>query len=140
MAKLKFGRTSERNLLDLDHGLALVLREALAWGVIDFSIIETLRVKARQNRLFDTKKSRVRWPDGKHNLKPGEKLVKAADAVPYINGKISWNRLHCCIMAGVILGAAAKLAIPIRWGGNWDMDLEPVTDQDFQDLVHFERV
>lgn len=36
--------------------------------------------------------------------------------------------------------ATVKLGIDIRWGGNWDMDGEPVTDQNFQDLVHFELV
>jgi peptidoglycan L-alanyl-D-glutamate endopeptidase CwlK len=30
------------------------------------------------------------------------------------------------------------LGVKLRWGGNWDRDGEPVTDQDFQDLVHFE--
>jgi len=32
------------------------------------------------------------------------------------------------------------LEVDLRWGGNWDMDGEPITDQDFQDLVHFEEV
>jgi hypothetical protein len=32
------------------------------------------------------------------------------------------------------------VGVMIRWGGNWDMDGEPITDQDFQDLVHFELI
>jgi len=38
-----------------------------------------------------------------------------------------------------MLAAAALAKVKIRWGGNWDMDGEPVTDQEFQDLVHYER-
>ena len=48
--------------------------------------------------------------------------------------------MHCCVLAGIILTCAVKRGIKIRWGGNWDMDSEPITDQDFQDLVHYERV
>ena len=138
MSKLTFGTASSKHLDEMHPALAYVFREALAYGVMDFSIIEACRDQARQNRLYNLKKSMVIWPHSKHNLKPGDKLVSAGDAVPWINGKESWNKLHCCVLAGVILAAAAKLGIKIRWGGNWDQDLEPITDQDFQDLVHYE--
>jgi hypothetical protein len=63
------------------------------------------------------------------------------DLVPIINGKASWNKLHCCILAGMVQAAAIEITgKKLRWGGNWDMDHEPITDQDFQDLVHFEEV
>jgi len=38
------------------------------------------------------------------------------------------------------LSVGKMLEVDLRWGGNWDMDGEPITDQDFQDLVHFEEV
>ena len=78
----------------------------------------------------------MKWPDGKHNKMPSE----AVDVVPYINGKASWDKLHCCVLAGIVLACAVRLGESVRWGGNWDMDGEPITDQDFQDLVHFELV
>ncbi len=136
--KFKFGRRSEIHLDQTSPGLVLVMREALAHGVMDFTIIESFRDEETQNAYFYAKpqKSKVKFPNGKHNKKP----AKANDAVPYINGKLSWNKLHCCVLAGIILTCAAKLGIKIRWGGNWDMDSEPITDQDFQDLVHFEEV
>ena len=134
--KFKFGTASQRNLETAHLDLQFVMREALAMGIMDFSVIEGHRDKSRQNRLYAIGKSRVRWPDGKHNRNPSD----AVDAVPYVNGKYSWNKLHCCVLAGVILACAKKLGIKIRWGGNWDMDSEPITDQDFQDLVHYERV
>jgi len=120
----------------LTYDMQWILREALAYGVIDFSVICTYRNKADQEKAYSEKKSKVRWPDSKHNKWPAQ----AADCVPYVNGKISWNKLHCCVLAGVILAAAARLGKNIRWGGDWDQDGVAITDQDFQDLVHYEEM
>jgi hypothetical protein len=38
---------------------------------------------------------------------------------------------------GYVLGIAAELGIPIRWGGDWDGDWTH-SDQQFHDLPHFE--
>lgn len=38
---------------------------------------------------------------------------------------------------GFVLGVAEGMGIPIRWGGDWDSDMQ-VKDQNFNDLVHFE--
>lgn len=134
--KFNFSLKSKVKLQSCHLNLQMAVNEALALGIMDISIIEGYRNKARQNRYYDLNKSKVKYPDGKHNKKPSD----AIDAAPCINGKISWNKLHCCVLAGIILTCAAKLGIKIRWGGNWDMDGEPITDQDFQDLVHFELV
>lgn len=131
-----FGKTSRANRATIHPDLQIVMDDALATGIMDFSIIEGYRDKAKQNRYYMLEKSKVKWPDGKHNKIPSD----AVDAAPYINGKISWNKSHCCVLAGIILACAAKRGIKLRWGGNWDMDGEPITDQDFQDLVHYERV
>lgn len=136
MPKFFYGKTSKSKLNTVCTDLCAIMYDALDTGIMDISIIEGHRDKAEQNGYFDTGKSKVRYPDGKHNKAPSE----AVDAAPYINGKVSWNKLHCCVLAGVILTCAVKLGIKIRWGGNWDMDAEPITDQDFQDLVHYEVV
>jgi len=135
---MKFGNTSEFNLSTVHFDLQLVAREALAMGLMDFSITEGHRGKELQNEYYnaDPPKSRVKFPDGKHNKIPAE----AFDAVPWIKDHISYNKAHCCVLAGIILTCAKKLGVGMRWGGNWDMDTEPVTDQDFQDLVHFELI
>ena len=39
---------------------------------------------------------------------------------------------------GYVVGAAYRLGIPLRWGGDWDRDHDVFDDQRFQDLVHFE--
>lgn len=132
--KYKFGTRSLDKLYDVNYGLQSIMQAAINTGIMDFSITEGHRGKAEQNRYYKYGKSKVQWPKGKHNKIPSE----AVDVVPFINGKASWNKLHCCVLAGVVLACASKLGISVRWGGNWDMDGEPITDQDFQDLVHFE--
>ena len=39
---------------------------------------------------------------------------------------------------GFVLGTAQEMGVGIRWGGDWDGD-RVITDQGFDDLVHFER-
>ena len=134
--EFRFGKTSQGKLCTVHLDLEIIMEDALDTGIMDFSIIEGHRGRAEQNRYYILGKSKVKFPDGKHNKKPSQ----AVDAAPFINGKVSWNKLHCCVLAGIILACAAKRGIKIRWGGNWDMDSEPITDQNFQDLVHYELV
>lgn len=132
----KFGRYSREKLNTVHPDLVYVAENALGTGIIDFSIIEGHRKKAEQDRYYTLEKSKVKWPNGKHNTIPS----RAVDIVPYVNGKASYKKVHCCVLAGIILACASHAGIVVRWGGNWDMDGEPITDQDFQDLAHFELV
>ncbi len=132
----QFSNSSKRRLSTVRPDLQLVVREALAMNLIDFVVSEGHRDKETQNRYFDQGKSRLKYPDGKHNKTPSEGI----DLVPWIKDHISYDHRHCCVLAGIILTCAKKLGIDIRWGGNWDMDSEPITDQDFQDLVHYEII
>ena len=138
--KYSYGKRSSEVLITVSFNLRLVFKEALATGLIDIAAIEGMRAKTRQNRLFKINKSKVQWPDSKHNVLNPNDLAHAVDAAPYVNGKISDNWYHCIYLAGIIQSCGEKLNIPIRWGGNWDCDGEPITDQDFQDLWHYEEV
>ena len=140
MTNYQFGKGSEAQLSTVKEDLRRVAYAALGWGIMDLTVIQGRRSKAEQNRYFDLGKSRLKWPLGKHNTTDPEGEASAFDIAPCVNGKISWNWKHCLVAAGIILATAAMLGIRLRWGGNWDMDGEPVTDQDFQDLVHFELV
>jgi peptidoglycan L-alanyl-D-glutamate endopeptidase CwlK len=135
---LKFSKRSLDKLATVDRRLQSVFHEALSTGLIDFSIIEGVRDKETQDKYFYAGKSKVKWPNGKHNVRSYTEKARAIDAAPFVNGNISWKKEHCIFLAGVVLACAKTLNIKVRWGGNWDSDLEPVTDQNFQDLVHFE--
>lgn len=135
----QFGKQSEKKLAGVDMDLVAVMRHALKYGVMDFSVVEGIRARAEQDRYYDLEKSLVRWPHGKHNITMENPIGKALDCVPYVNGRPSWNHYHCSVLAGGILLSAGVLGVSIRWGGDWDMDGEPITDQQFQDLVHYEK-
>jgi len=96
------------------------------------------RPRELQDQYFNDGASKVRWPDSKHNVLNPWELSKAIDVAPYIAGKgIVYKANQCYYFAGYVMHAAQVLNIPIRWGGDWDGDID-VNDQNFNDLVHFE--
>ena len=40
---------------------------------------------------------------------------------------------------GFVLGIAESMGIRVKWGGDWDGDMQ-IKDQNFNDLVHFELI
>lgn len=130
---MPFSKNSRQRLSTCKPDLQDLFKKVDMLG-FECTIVEGHRGQAQQNRYYETDKSKVQWPNGNHNSTPS----RAVDVAPYINRTVSWNKYHCIYFAGVVFGVAAILGIKIRWGGNWDVDAEVVTDQDFQDLVHFE--
>lgn len=128
----EFGSTSMKRLVTCDEKLQALFLAVVA--SFDCTVLEGYRDKATQDKYFAEGKSRLKYPAGEHNKYPS----RAIDVAPYINGKPSFDMRHCLHFAGFVLGVANTLDISIRWGGDWDMDKEAMTDQDFQDLVHFE--
>lgn len=138
MNKFYFSNKSKEKLRTVNGKLCEVCKRTLSYGVMDFTIIEGVRSRAKQDRLYELGNSKVRWPDSKHNVKEENDLARAVDLAPFVNGKVSWKIEHCLVLAGLVLGAGKELGVDIRWGGNWDMDGEVMTDQWFDDLGHFE--
>ena len=125
----RFGKRSRGNLATCDERLQKVFNEVIK--NVDCSVIEGHRSEERQNKLYDEGKTKVRYPNGRHNAKPSN----AADVVPY---PIDWDdreRFH--LFAGYVLGVARGMGITLRWGGDWNMNFE-VDDNKFDDFPHFE--
>ena len=102
----------------------------------DCTILEGRRGKVKQDEMFSTGKSQLEYPDSKHNAEAPE-LSKAIDVAPY---PIDWNdREQFTLFAGYVIAKAEDLGIPIRWGGDWNGNLQ-VKDNNFDDLPHFELV
>jgi hypothetical protein len=102
--------------------------------VVDISLTCGFRDKARQNYLYGIKRSKVQWPNGKHNVLPS----KAVDFQPYPyprNDPKLWGALG--YIAGRAIEIAKRKDLSIRWGGDWDQDGD-LTDQSFDDLFHLE--
>lgn len=137
----RFGPRSLAELTTCDPRLQKIVQQALAWGVMDFSVIEGHRTAARQQALFAEGKTTLdgKAALGKHNALPS----LAVDLLPFpavVNGVNVWNdpmRFH--VLAGLMYAAAAQLGLKVRWGGDWNGDGN-AADQTFHDLPHFEIV
>jgi len=116
-----FSERSLANLRECHPDLQRVAHEAIKH--FDFAVICGHRNKAGQDKAFAEKKSKLRWPNSKHNKVP----AMAFDAVPH---PLDWNdtaAFHA--MAKAMKAAAKKLGIVIRWGGDF---------KGFFDGPHFE--
>lgn len=127
----KFSEASKERLQTCHPDLQRLFYQVI--NFMDCTIIEGHRDKEAQNKAFEKGKSKLKWPDGKHNKSPSV----AADVSPY---PIRWeDREQFTYFAGFVMGIARSLNIKIRWGGDWDMDNKLHNNQ-FDDLVHFELI
>ena len=125
----KFGRRSLERLETCDERLQKIFKEVIKY--IDCSVLEGHRGEDRQNKLCDEGKSKVRYPNGRHNANPS----RAVDITPY---PVDWeDRERQTLFAGFVIGLATSMGINIRWGGDWDKDFK-VQDNKFDDFPHFE--
>jgi len=125
----KFGKRSKEKLATCDERLQKVFNEVIKH--VDCAVLEGHRSEERQEKLFKEGKTKVHYPNGRHNSKPS----RAVDVVPY---PIDWDdreRFH--LFAGLVIGLARGMGITLRWGGDWNMNFE-VDDNQFDDFPHFE--
>lgn len=131
----KFSKRSAAKLATCDPQLQKLFERVLQ--IHDCTIVEGRRDKETQNEYFRTGKSKLKWPNSKHNC-TAPVLSKAVDVAPYKDGGIPWDDVESFrYFAGIVIGVAAMMDIKIRWGGDWDGD-NSFKDQTFHDLPHFE--
>lgn len=125
----KFSSKSKAQLLTVHPELQRLFREVIKG--YDCTIIQGHRGKEEQDEYFRTGRSKLQFPNSKHNKTPSLGI----DVAPY---PIDWNDLNRFYhFGGYVKGVADQLDINIRWGGDWDGDND-LQDQTFMDLVHFE--
>lgn len=135
----KFSRASASQLATA-HPLLRRLFERVVL-TYDCTVIEGYRGQQAQDRAYAAGNSKLKFPHGKHNKYPSI----AVDVAPYDLAKqgVNWdtntrtNLVRFYHFGGYVKGIAELMAIPIRWGGDWDGDTY-FNDQTFNDLVHFE--
>ncbi len=131
----KWGTSSTRVYNTL-HPHLRVWCDLMLLNVADISLLYGYRDREAQNTMFENGHSKLRFPDSKHNRKPS----LAVDLQPYprpLHATKLWGALGYLAGRGEIL--AEELGITLRWGGDWDRDGD-LTDQDFDDLFHWELV
>ena len=125
----RYSTRSKKRLATCDERLQKVFNEVIKH--VDCSILEGHRSKERQNKLYDEKRTKVKYPNGRHNSSPS----KAVDVTPY---PVDWeDRERQTLFAGFVLGIARGMGYKLRWGGDWDQDFQ-VMDNRFDDFPHFE--
>ena len=117
----EFGRKSFLKLRTCHQDLQEILCEAIVH--MDFTVLEGFRSMERQNMLSETGKSKLQWPNSKHNTHPS----RAVDIAPW---PIDWNDLdRFRELAELIKKIAKEKGIEIEWGGDW---------KNFIDMPHFQ--
>jgi len=135
-----WGQKSLDKIATCDERLQLVLYAAILH--MDLQMVYGHRDKKAQTQAFESGHSKVQWPNSKHNAIPS----KAFDVIPYPGGwpKEGHPDYHKHIAKFYYMGALIKviafsLGISLKWGGDWDGDVD-FTDQTFDDLAHFELI
>lgn len=125
----KYSPTSEQRLSSCDIKIQDIFRAIQQ----EHTIICGIRSPSAQAEAYRTKKSKVQYPNSKHNQYPS----KAIDAGPY---PLDWEDEGAFYMfAGAVMEEARRQGVELRYGGDWDRDGD-TEDQNFMDLVHFELV
>lgn len=130
-----YSEESKRRLNQAHHLIQRVGEEVIQ--VVDVKVGETLRGREKQQRYYREGKSKLQYPDSKHNRRPAE----AVHFLPYPElWDASTERWY--YVGGIVVGVA-QVVLPSdvgwRWGGDWDGD-DIFSDQGFDDLAHHELV
>lgn len=110
---------SEKSRIKLEGAhpdLVKVIERAAALSSMDFTVLEVLRTKARQQELVA--KGASRTMNSRHLAGPDGKS-RAVDIAPMDSGQVSWSWPLYNKLAPIIKQAAKDLGIPIEWGGDW---------------------
>ncbi len=124
----RFSGTSLLHFATLHPKLQTILEEAIT--ILDFAIICGHRGEIDQAKAYLGGKSKLKWPNSRHNSWPSE----AVDIVPF---PVDWTNIPAFKrLADIVIGTAKTHGVNLRWGGDWDRD--GVTEKNENDLVHFE--
>ena len=123
----------EQRLADVDPRLVdLVKTVSMLFPSI--MVVCGYRGKAEQDKAFAEGKSKVKWPNGKHNKRPS----LAVDLAIVRAGKIDWSsKTDFAALGGAMLMAAKLKGLDLRWGGDFNGNRD-FKDDGFVDSPHFE--
>jgi hypothetical protein len=131
----KFGSASKRELKSCVAELQTLANEVIK--IFDFSVLEGHRNERDQNIAFAKGASQRQWPLGEHNSKPSKAMDVSPWPIDWKNEEVARQRF--VLLAGFMLCTALRLGIKLRWGGDWNGNLD-TRDEKFRDYGHFEVV
>lgn len=96
---------------------------------IAFTVMDSQRGRAAQEKAYREKKSKAHFGQSAHNWSP----AVAVDVAPI---PLDWdNRESFIALSKVIMRIAKEKGVALRWGGDWNMD---GSTSDGWDLPHYE--
>jgi peptidoglycan L-alanyl-D-glutamate endopeptidase CwlK len=130
-----FSKKSRSRLQECDFKLQSILDEVIKR--YDCTILQGHRDKKTQDKYYKSGKSKLKWPNSKHNSKPSKAVDVAPWPIPKDWGEHWKDRVKFYELKAIMFYEAEKQGYRLRYGGDWDMDND-YKDQTFDDLVHFE--
>jgi peptidoglycan L-alanyl-D-glutamate endopeptidase CwlK len=124
-----------QKLLSCHRDLQKVFNEVIKH--MDCIVLDGHRTKAMQNEYLKNGRSKLQYPNSKHNRDPS----RAIDVAPYPYDEKDIGRY--ILLAGRVLECAAIfkddgiITHNIRWGGDWNMDNNT---KDGWDFAHYELI
>lgn len=116
--KFKFSQRSIDRMKGVHPDLVSVCHEAIKITPYDFGISCGVRTKEEQAELYAQGRTKpgkiVTWTMDSRHISG-----HAVDFVVYQDGKVTWEEKYYDQVGGAFLEAAAKLGIPVTWGGSW---------------------
>ena len=107
----KLSLRSRQRLSGVHPDLVAVVKRAIEITEQDFSVIEGIRHIERQRQLVAKGKSTT--------MNSRHLTGHAVDLVPY---PVSWDWEYFYPIADAVILAAKEVDVPIRWGGNWQVN------------------
>lgn len=107
----KLGLKSKMKMIGVHPDLVKVVNLAITLSDVDFTVVEGVRLIARQKELFAkgaTTTMRSRHIYG-----------FAVDLAPVVAGQVRWDWPLFTPIEKAMKTAAQKLGVPIEWGGDW---------------------
>lgn len=111
MPNFKLGKRSKKRLAKIHPDLQKVVKRAIKDTEIDFTVLEGLRTKARQKKLFEAGASKT--------MKSRHLTGHAVDLGAYVDRSVRWDWPLYYKIADAVKAAAQAEGIPIEWGGDW---------------------
>ena len=109
--KFKLGATSLARLKGVHPDLVKVVKRAIELTPIDFTVLEGLRTKERQQQLVAKGASKT--------MNSYHITGHAVDIAPLVDGKVTWDWKYYNLLAPIVKQAAKELGVIITWGGDW---------------------
>lgn len=124
-----FGKASLASRSQLHPKLQEIVDEAIK--IVDFKILDATRGRAAQELAFKKGNTKAHFGQSAHNYVP-------AIAMDLFPAPYDWDNTAAFLaLWKVIMPIAKAKGIPLRWGGDWDMNGQ-VNTSGLVDLPHYE--